>query len=151
MPSVIYSIAAILIALFLWWLASLIWFKPWNIKHLYARLFLQMGIDSPELLTMLGIQVSQSTVARYMVRTKRPPSQTWRTFLDNHTKDLVSIDFCTVPTATFEVLFVFLVLSHDRRKVIHFNATDKPTAEWTAHQITEAFPFDTAPKYLIRI
>jgi transposase InsO family protein len=101
-------------------------------------------------LAMLGVQVSQSTVARYMVKTKKPPSQTWRTFLDNHASDLVSIDFFTVPTATFEVLYAFLILSHDRRKLVHFNVTDRPTAEWTAHQITEGFPYDTAPKYLIR-
>ena len=101
-------------------------------------------------LLKLGIDVSQATVARYMVRHRKPPSQTWRTFLDNHVRDLVSVDFFIVPTATFQVLFVFLVLSHDRRKVVHFNVTDSPSAVWTARQITEAFPYDTAPKYMIR-
>ena len=101
-------------------------------------------------LAKLGIQVSQSTVARYMDRSNRPPSQTWRTFLDNHVGDLVAVDFFTVPTATFEVLFVFLILSHDRRKVLHFNVTDHPSAEWTARQISEAFPYETAPRYLLR-
>jgi transposase InsO family protein len=101
-------------------------------------------------LAKLGIQVSQSTVARYMDRTGRPPSQTWRTFLNNHTKDLVAVDFFTVPTATFQILFVFLVLSHDRRKVLHFNVTDSPSANWTARQITQAFPYDNAPRFLLR-
>lgn len=101
-------------------------------------------------LRMLGIDVSQSTVAKYMVRHRKPPSQTWRTFLDNHVADLVSVDFFTVPTATFRVLYVFVVLRHDRREVVHFNITQNPTAQWTAQQIVEAFPFDTAPRYLLR-
>ena len=79
-----------------------------------------------------------------------PPSPTWRTFLDQHVRDLVSIDFFIVPTATFRVLFVFIVLAHDRRRIVHFNVTEHPTAQWTAQQIVEAFPFDTAPSYLIR-
>jgi transposase InsO family protein len=81
---------------------------------------------------------------------RKPPSQTWRTFLRNHAADVVSIDFFTVPTATFRVLFVFLILSNERRKVIHFNVTASPTAFWTGQQIVEAFPWDTAPKYLLR-
>jgi len=101
-------------------------------------------------LQKLGIVVSPATVSKYMVRRRKPPSQTWRTFLDNHVNELVSVDFFTVPTATFEVLFVFLVLAHDRRRVVHFNVTKNPTARWTARQITEAFPWDTAPRYLLR-
>jgi len=101
-------------------------------------------------LQMLGIDVSQTTVAKYMIRHRKPPSQTWRTFLDNHVKDLVSIDFFTVPTATFRILYVFLVLRHERRQVVHFNVTEQPTAQWTAQQIVKAFPFDTAPRYLRR-
>lgn len=85
-----------------------------------------------------------------MVRHRRPPSQDWRTFLENHAKEIVSIDFFTVPTATFRVLFVFLVLSNHRRRIIHFNVTTNPSAAWTGQQIVEAFPWDTAPKYLIR-
>ena len=81
---------------------------------------------------------------------ERLPSATWRTFLDQHIKELVAIDFFIVPTATFKVLFVFLVLAHDRRRIIHFNVTEHPTAQWTAQQIVEAFPFDTAPRYLLR-
>ncbi len=80
----------------------------------------------------------------------RPPSQSWRTFLTNHAKDIVSIDFFTVPTATFRVLYVFLVLDNARRKIIHFNVTTNPAAAWTGQQIVEAFPWDTAPKYMIR-
>ena len=101
-------------------------------------------------LQLLGYDVSETTVAKYMVRHRNPPSQTWRTFLDNHLTDIVSIDFFTVPTATFRVLFAFVVLRHDRRMVVHFNATAHPTAEWTAQQIVEAFPDDTSPRFLIR-
>jgi transposase InsO family protein len=101
-------------------------------------------------LQMLDIDVAQTTVAKYMIRHRNPPSQTWRTFLDNHVKDLVSIDFFTVPTATFRILYVFLVLRHERRQIVHFNVTEHPTAQWTAQQIVEAFPFDTAPRYLLR-
>ncbi|MCP4192235.1 MAG: integrase, partial [Planctomycetaceae bacterium] len=101
-------------------------------------------------LLKLGIEISQATVSKYMARHRKPPSQNRRTFLDNHVMDLVSIDFFTVPTATFRVLYVLIVLSHDRRKIVHFNVTANPTAQWTAQQIVEAFPFDTAPRYLLR-
>ena len=101
-------------------------------------------------LLKLGLEVSQATVSRYMPRQKTKASQSWKTFLDNHVQDLVSIDFFTVPTATFRVLFVFLVLSHDRRRVVHFNVTANPTSAWTGQQILEAFSWDTAPKYLLR-
>jgi putative transposase len=90
-------------------------------------------------LQKLGIQVSESTVAKYMVRPRRPSSQTWRTFLKNHTRDLVSTDFFVVPTATFRLLFVFLMLSHDRRRIVHFGVTSHPTAEWTALQTASRF------------
>ena len=101
-------------------------------------------------LKLLGHDVAESTVAKYMVRHRKPPSQTWRTFLDNHVQDLAGIDFFTVPTATLRVLYCFIVLRHDRRRVVHFNATAHPTAQWTAQQITEAFPFDETPCYMIR-
>jgi putative transposase len=101
-------------------------------------------------LLKLGIKISEATVAKYMVRHQKPPSQTWKTFLHNHVSQLASIDFFTVHTIWFEILFVFIVLAHDRRRVVHFNVTAHPTAEWTAQQIVEAFPFDTAPKYLLR-
>jgi len=101
-------------------------------------------------LLKLGIEVSQTTVSKYMIRHRKPPSQTWRTFLKNHAQDIVSVDFFTVPTATFRVLFVFLVLSNQRRRIVHFNVTDSPSAVWTGQQIVEAFPWDTAPRYMLR-
>jgi len=84
------------------------------------------------------------------VRRHKPPSQTWRSFLDNHVKTMVSVDFFTVPTIRFQVLYVFLVLAHDRRRIVHFNVTAHPTAEWTKQQLREAFPFDQIPRYLLR-
>jgi len=101
-------------------------------------------------LLKLGFEVSQCSVARLMPRRPKLPSQTWRTFLQNHVADLVSVDFFVVPTATFRVLYVFVVLLHHRRRVVHFNVTDSPTAAWTAQQIVEAFPDDSAPRYLLR-
>jgi len=101
-------------------------------------------------LLKLGIDVSPATVAKYMIRHRKPPSQTWKTFLRNHIKDMASIDFFTVPTATFRVMYVFIVLSHERRCVVHFNITDSPSAAWTGQQIIEAFPWDTAPRFLLR-
>jgi len=101
-------------------------------------------------LLRLGIEISQTSVSKYMVRPRKPPSQTWRTFLDNHVQSLVSVDFFTVPNIRFQILYVFLVLAHDRRRIVHFNVTFHPTAEWTAQQLREAFPFDDAPKYLLR-
>ena len=101
-------------------------------------------------LRTLGIHVAKSTVEKYRPRHRAPPSSTWKTFLDQHIKDLVAIDFFVVPTANFRVLFVFIVLAHDRRRIVHFNVTEHPTAQWTAQQLVEAFPFDTAPRYLLR-
>jgi len=83
-------------------------------------------------LRLLGYTVAKSTVDRYRIRHRKPPSQTWRTFLDNHVRDIVAIDFFTVPTAKFRILFAFVVLRHHRRMVVHFNVTAHPTAEWTA-------------------
>ena len=102
-------------------------------------------------LLKLGIDVAESSVSKYMVRCRKPPSQTWRTFLDNHLTQLVSIDFFTVPTIRFHVLYVFLILAHDRRRILHFNVTAHPTAEWTGQQLREAFPFDQLPRYPCRI
>ena len=101
-------------------------------------------------LLKLGIEVSQATVAKYMVKHRKPPSQTWRTFLENHVKQLVSVDFYVVPTVTFRILYVFVVLVHERRRMVHFNVTEHPTAEWTAAQLMQAFPWETAPRYLLR-
>ena len=101
-------------------------------------------------LAKLSISISQAAVSKYMVRHRTPPSPTWRSFLDNHANDLVSLDFFTLPTATFRVLFIFIVLRHDRRRIVHFNVTEHPSAEWTAQQMVDAFPWDTAPRYLVR-
>ena len=101
-------------------------------------------------LALLGHVVSEATVRKYRIRTRKPPSQTWRTCLDHHLTDIVALDFFTVSTATFRILFAFVVMRHDRRRVVHFNVTAHPTAEWTAQQVIEAFPDDTMPRFLIR-
>jgi len=101
-------------------------------------------------LRKLGITVAKSTVEKYRPRLYKPPSPTWKAFLTNHVKDIVACDFFTVPTATFRVLFVFIMLAHERRRIVHFNITEHPTAQWTAQQIVDAFPWDTAPRYLLR-
>ena len=100
-------------------------------------------------LLKLGIAVSQTTVSTYMDRRRSPPSQSWRTFLTNHVHTLVSADFFVVPTATFRLLFVFVILAHDRRRLVHVAITAHPTAAWTAQQLREAFPWNTAPRYLL--
>ena len=101
-------------------------------------------------LLKLGMDVSQATVAKYMVRRRQPPSQTWRTFLGNHIGQVMAADFFVVPTATCRLLFVLVILAHERRRVVHVAVTDHPTAAWTAQQLREAFPWDRAPRYLIR-
>jgi transposase InsO family protein len=100
-------------------------------------------------LLMLGFEVAQSTVSKYMVQ-HGPPSQSWKTFLRNHAQAIAAIDLCVVPTLTFERLFAFLVLGHGRRRLLWFEVTRHPTAEWLARQITEAFPWSSAPAYLVR-
>jgi hypothetical protein len=101
-------------------------------------------------LLKLGINIGESSVTKYMVRCRKPPSQTWRTFLENHLSQIVSVDFFTVPTIRFQVLYVFLVLAHDRRRILHFNVSRHPTAEWAGQQLRETFPFDQVPRYLLR-
>ena len=100
-------------------------------------------------LQKLGIAVSQSTVAKYMRRHPRPPSQTWRTFLTNHASQIMAADLFVVPTVTFRLLFVLVILGHDRRRIVHVAVTDHPTAAWTAQQLRNAFPEDQAPRYLL--
>src|SRR6476659_5582380 len=101
-------------------------------------------------LLMLGFEVAQSTVSKYMVRRGNPPSQPWKTFLRNHAEAISAIDMCVVPTLTFDLLFAFLVLGRGRRQLLWFQVTRHPTAEWLARQITEAFPWTSAPAYLVR-
>jgi putative transposase len=112
----------------------------WGAPHIQAEL------------RLLGHDVAEATVAKYRKRSRshKPPSQTWKTFLRNHLGTMASMDFFVVPTATFRLLYVFVVLSHERRRVIHFRVTTEPTAAWVSQQLREAFPFDTAPRYLIR-
>jgi len=144
------------------------WYWTWKVRHGKAGrprvpkqirdLIRTMSRENPiwgaprihSELMKLNIKISQASIAKYMARSPKPPSQTWRTFLKNHVSQLASVDFFTVHTVWFEVLFVFIVLTHDRRRVVHFNVTAHPTAEWTAQQMLEAFPFDTAPRYLLR-
>jgi len=101
-------------------------------------------------LEKLGIDIAKSTVEKYRPKLRRPPSPSWRTFLQQHMRNTVAIDFFTVSTVRFRVLFVLIVLGHDRRKIVHFNVTEHPTAEWTAQQLVEAFPWEPPPKYLLR-
>jgi putative transposase len=101
-------------------------------------------------LQKLGIEVSERTVSRLLRTIRRPPAQTWKTFLRNHISDIVAIDFFTVPTVRLRVLFVFLVIEHQRRKVLHFGVTEHPTAEWASQQVVEAFFERDAKRYLIR-
>jgi len=101
-------------------------------------------------LKMLGITISERTVSRILRSVPRPPSQTWKTFLQNHLGQIAAVDFFTVPTIRLRVLFVFLVLEHRRREVLHFNVTDHPTSAWVSQQIVEAFGDREAPRYLIR-
>jgi putative transposase len=104
-------------------------------------------------LQKLRLTIAQSTVATYLaclLGPRTPSSQTWRTFLTNHVTEFASCDFFTVPTATIRVLFVFVVLSHTRRRILHVNVTAHPTAAWTAQQLREAVPWDTAPRFLLR-
>ncbi len=98
----------------------------------------------------LGINLAKPTVDKYRVRSRKAPSPSWKAFLKNHVNDLVSIDFLIVPTIRFKLLYVLIVLAHSRRKVLHFNVTENPTALWTAQQIVEAFPWDSALTYLLR-
>jgi hypothetical protein len=101
-------------------------------------------------LQLLGYNIVESTISKYLVRAPKPPSQTWKTFLKNHVDQTASIDFFTVPTVTFQILYCFIVLQHNQRRIGHFNITTNPTSQWTAQQIKEAFPYDQSPKYLLR-
>jgi len=110
-----------------------------EIRHLIRRMCRANPLwGAPRIhgeLLKLGIDVSKAAVSKYMIRRRGPPSQTWRTFLSNHAKDIIALDFFTVPTATFRILFVLIILSHDRRRILHVNVTEHPTAAWTALQL----------------
>lgn len=122
------------------------------------RLIRAMSLDNPlwgaprihgELLK-LGIELGQTTVAKYMAKRRRPPSQSWRTFLRNHAEGIAAVDLFVVPTVDLRLLFALVIIAIDRRLIVTINVTAHPTAEWIARQVTEAFPWDSAPKYLIR-
>ena len=125
-----------------------------EIRELIKRMSLENPLwGTPRIqseLRLLGLDLAESTVAKYRIRSSTSPSQTWKTFLANHANQIAAIDFFAVPTLTFRNLYCFIILLHDRRQVIHFNVTAHPTAEWTARQLIEAFPEDSAPRYLLR-
>ncbi len=127
---------------------------PWEVIELIRRISRENPTwGAPRIhgeLMMLGHYVSEATVARYMVKRRGRPTQNWKTFLQNHLPETAAIDFLTVPTVTFRNLYVFVVLSLDPRRIVHFNVTTHPTAEWTALQLYQAFPFDTAPRFLVQ-
>ncbi len=112
--------------------------RPWGAPRIHGEL------------RKVGIDVAQSTVAKYMVKVRRPPSRSWRTFLRNHAAGNASIDFSVVPTAAFKLLFGLVILRHDRRRLVYVAVTANPTSDWMARQVSEAFPRDMAPTYLIR-
>ena len=116
------------------WQANPTWGSPWIVGELRK----------------VGIKVTKSTVEKYRRRPPKPPSPTWRTFLQNHVKDLIALDFFVVPTVTHKVLFVLLIQAHERRRIVHFNITEHPTAQWTAQQVVDAFSWGEAPRYLLR-
>jgi len=101
-------------------------------------------------LLKLGIEISQATVAKYMVRRRGAPSPTWRTFLRNHAEGVAAIDMFVAASASFRLLYVMIILAHDRRNIVRTAVTEHPTAAWLSRQVTEAFPWDTAPRYLLR-
>ena len=127
---------------------------PVEVRHLIRRISHENPLwGAPRIhgeLLKLGYELSEASVAKYMMRRRTPPSPTWRSFIRNHLSEMAAVDFFTVPNLAFKTLYVFVVLSLDRRRVLHFNVTDSPTAAWTSRQIVQAFPFDTAPRFLIR-
>jgi len=125
-----------------------------ELRHLIRRMWQANPTwGSPRIvaeLQKLGIHIAKSTVEKYRPKLHKPTSASWCTFLKQHMRDTVAIDFFTVPTARLRVLFVLVVLAHDRRRVVYFNVTEHPTAEWTAQQLVEAFAWESPPKYLLR-
>jgi hypothetical protein len=153
--------------LVLWHRAGFRGYWRWKSRSLGGRpqieielrvLIRRMSVENPlwgaprihgELLK-LGFELAQSSVAKYMVKGRGPPTQEWRTFLHNHAPDIAAMDLFVVPTIGFNLLYAFVIVRLDRRDLVLINVTTNPTAEWIAHQITEAFPWDEAPRYLIR-
>ena len=137
------------------------YFNPGGRPHIdkeLRQLIRQMSIDNPlwgaprmhgELLK-LGFDVSQTTVAKYMIKEIKPPSQSWKTFLRNHADGIAAIDFLVVPSISFKLLYVLVIIHHKTRRLLHFGVTKHPTSEWISQQMKEAFPWDATPDYLIR-
>lgn len=127
---------------------------PWEVVELIRRISRENPTwGAPRIhgeMLKLGYDLDESTVARYMLKRRGRPTQNWKTFLQNHLHETAAIDFLTVPTVTFRTLYVLVVLSLDRRHIVHINVTEHPTAEWTALQLRQAFVFDTAPRFLMR-
>jgi transposase InsO family protein len=127
---------------------------PVEVRSLIRRMSVENPLwGAPRIhgeLLKLGIEVAQSTVAKYMARRRPGSGQTWKTFLRNHVAAIGAMDFFVVPTINFQPLFVLVILRHERRRLISLSVTDHPTAEWIARQITEAFPWDQAPQCLVR-
>ncbi len=123
---------------------------PANVRTLIRRMSLENPRwGAPQIhgqLVKLGYDIGETTVAKYMVRQPGPPSQTWKTFIQNHVAEIAAVDFFTVPSITFKTLYVFVVLSLKRRQVVHFNVTSNPTATWTRLQLIQSFPFESAPR-----
>jgi hypothetical protein len=139
------------------WRSKPRWGRP-KIPIELRRLIREMGLDNPlwgaprihgELLK-LGFDIGQTTVAKYMAKRRRPPSQSWKTFLRNHAEGIAALDLFVVPTVDLRMVFALVIVRIDRRLVVTTNATMRPTAEWIARQVNEAFPWDQAPRYLIR-
>jgi len=127
---------------------------PLEVRSLIRRMSVENPLwGAPRIhggLLKLGIEVAQSTVAKFIAKRRPGSGQTWKTFLSNHMAAISAIDFLVVPTINFRLLFVLVILRHERRRLISLSVTDHPTAEWIARQITEAFPWDSAPTHLIR-
>jgi hypothetical protein len=149
-----------------WHRRGFAWYWTWQsrpiggrprVSHELRRLIREMACANPLWgaprihgeLAKLGLSVSERTVSRLLPRRRRPPSQTWRTFLQNHASALVALDFFTVPTLTGRVLCVLVVLAHARRRILHVNVTVHPTSAWTRQQLREAFPWDVTPRFLL--
>jgi putative transposase len=125
-----------------------------DLRELIERMVKENRWGAPRIhgeLLKLGFRISERTVSRYvrLARPRRPPGTTWKTFLDNHREPLAAMDFFIVPTVAFRLLYVLLVIQHDRRKVLHVNVTTHPTAAWVTQQLREAFPFETVARFLL--
>jgi putative transposase len=125
-----------------------------EIRHLIRRMSQENPIwGAPRIqaeLRLLGHDIAESTVVLYIDRSRKPPSPTWRTFLRNHAAQIAAVDFFTVPTVTFNVLYCLVILRHSDRRILHTNVTAHPSAQWTGNQVVQAFPYDSAPRFLLR-